>query len=72
MQTYDPWSFDSFPYLIAFIAGLIIFFGLKQFRKLLFKGELEGKEEKAIRDISFRKLGRKIEREETEARTDTS
>ena len=61
----------AWPYLAAFVAGIIIFFGIKFFRNLIFKGELDAKEEKALQDVDFRKMGRKIEREETKSRTDT-
>ncbi len=62
----------SMPYFIAFIIGLAIFFGIKFFRDLIFKGKLESEEQEALKDVDFRKIGRTIEREETKARTDTS
>jgi hypothetical protein len=62
---------SSFPYVAAIIAGIIIFFGLSTMRNFLFKGQLEEKEERAIKDIKFRELGRGIERAETTSRTST-
>jgi len=61
--------YEYLPYLGAMIAGIIIFFALPTIRSLIFQGELSTLKEKAIRDVNFRKLGRKIEREETKART---
>ena len=62
--------YEYLPYGGAIVAGVIVFFALPTIRKLLFKGELSSLEEKAMKDIDFRKLGRKLEREETRARTD--
>lgn len=62
------WFLVNLPYLGAILIGLILFFGIGYFRSLLFEGKLEGEEEEAIKDIKFRKLGRKLEREETKSR----
>ncbi|MCX6748413.1 MAG: hypothetical protein NT076_02310 [Candidatus Pacearchaeota archaeon] len=61
-------SKESIPYFFAFAAGLIIIVFIGSIRKLLWKGELEAEEEAATRDISFRGLGRKLERKETTER----
>ncbi len=67
----NPW-YEYLPYLGAIIAGILIFFFLPKMRHIIFEGKLDSEEEHAIRDIKFRKLGRDLEREETEARTDFS
>jgi len=62
------WSGGAPYYAGAIIVGLFMFFTSGYFRRLLFKGKLSEKEETAIRDINFRKLGRDVERAETESR----
>jgi len=61
---------DSNIYGLALFLGVVIFFGIKSLRKLMSRGKLDSFEEKAIRDIQFRKLGRKLEDKETAARID--
>lgn len=59
---------EYIPYLGAIIAGILILIFLGAIRKKFWTEELAAKEEKAIRDIKFRELGRKLEKEETESR----
>lgn len=61
-------SAENIVYLGAIIAGILMIVFISQIRQLIYKGELEAEEEKAIKDIQFRQLGRKIERAEAEAR----
>jgi len=58
---------NSIPYIGAIIAGIIIFFLLPAMRDFLYKGKLEAKEERAIKGVKFRALGRKVAEEETKA-----
>lgn len=69
--TYASWAPAS-PYIAAVIIGLTVFFGLPSLRNLFFKGKLDADEEKGLRDIKWRELGRKLERSETESRTGTT
>src|SRR3989338_123886 len=64
-------SADSFVYLGAAIAGVVIIFAVGPIRKLIFHGELGAMKETVEKDIEFRGLGRKLEREETKARLKT-
>ncbi len=57
---------DNIPYLGAIILGIIIFFFIKAFRNFLFKGKLEGKEEKGLRELDLGKLGRKLDAKRAE------
>jgi hypothetical protein len=68
VQPGTTWT-NAIPYIGAIVAGAIVIFFLPTIRNIWWKGELSAAEEKGIRDISFRKLGRKLEREETKART---
>jgi hypothetical protein len=63
-------TLEELLFLAATVIGLIMFFSVGFFRDLLFKGELDSEEEKAIKDINLRKLGRKVERRDAEARLD--
>lgn len=67
----SPWT-EYAPYVIAMILGILIFVFIVKVRELWQKGRLDEAEERAIRDINFRRLGRDIERQETTARTDFS
>jgi len=62
-------SFANLPYAGAILAGILIFLFLPTMRNFVYKGELDEKEEKGMKDIKFRTLGRKLEREETTSRT---
>lgn len=61
--TATDWK-QAIPYVAAMIAGIIIFFILPTVRNLVFAGELSSDEEAAMRDVNFRELGKKIQREE--------
>jgi len=61
-------NIDNLPYGAAILAGVLIFFWLPTIRNWVSKGELDAKEEEGMRDIRLRKLGRKLEREDTKAR----
>ncbi len=57
---------ESIPYLVAFFAGLIIFFGIKTFRSWIIKGKLEAKEETEKQKQARRKLSRALTEKEYE------
>lgn len=65
------WNEALIPYSAAIVVGIFVFFFIKPLRNLLFRQKLSSKEEAALRDVRFRNLGRRIEREETESRTRT-
>ncbi len=71
MVEIGSWDRSLIPYSAAIVGGIIIFFFIAPIRKLAFRGELDSKEEQAIRDVNFRNLGRRIEREETRSRVNT-
>lgn len=60
--------YEYLPYGASILAGILIVVFLPKMRDFVFKGELSNKEEEAMRDISLRKLGRKLEREDVNAR----
>lgn len=60
--------YDYIPYGASILAGILIVVFLPKMRDFVFKGELSAAEERGMRDISLRKLGREIEREEVKAR----
>jgi hypothetical protein len=57
-------SFETAPYLIAFFAGIFIFFGMPTIRNLIFKGELAGLEERGMGKVKRRKLLQEIQDED--------
>ena len=68
LQAEEASFVEYIPYSLAILAGIIIFFFIKDLRELYFKGKLENQEEKAIRDINIRGLNRKVEIEEAKTR----
>ncbi len=52
---------DGLPYGIAFIAGLIVFFGIKEIRNLMAKGEIEGITERGLNKVRKRKALQEIQ-----------
>ncbi|MEA3248714.1 MAG: hypothetical protein U9Q73_03355 [Nanoarchaeota archaeon] len=61
---------ESIPYMIAFIVGLFLFFGIGAIRNLLFKGEIEGLLEKGMGKVEKRRVARTISDANLTAETD--
>lgn len=61
---------ENIPYGAAMIVGLFMIIFIGRLRGWWWKEQLTDKEEAGLKDISFRGLGRKLEREETRARTE--
>ena len=61
---------ESIPYIIAFVVGLFLFFGIRAIRKLLFKGEIEELLETGMNTVQKRKAARTISDANLTAETD--
>ena len=61
---------DSLPYMVAFVVGLFLFFGMGAIRNLLFKGEIEGLIEKGMGKVEKRKAAITISDANLTAETD--
>jgi len=64
LSTNEIFTVENIPYLGAIIAGIIIFFGIKQFREWTFLGKLDSEKEKALNKMKVRQAGREMQDEE--------
>ena len=56
----------ALPYMVAWIVGLFLFFGIKSIRNMLFEGKVEGLMEQGIQKVERRAVLQKIKDEDLE------